>query len=425
MISVSYNRKLGRLDFVLDLPMPKECSEHPEFLSFLNIFAASGGSCARNAESAVTSFAIGTEEWKTFIAQSLSRQDAAFQMEILDQLIASEGEGQQEGLQINFHQNPYDTPARYWHFILNQGNFREYFFNRVNWYMVPRHRLVPPFPLHVDIESASTCNMDCPMCYRRGLKDTGQMDFALFQSIVDECAREGVFSVRLSWRGETLTHPLIREMIQYACERIPNVSFLTNAFYIDESMARSFIESGVSYIAVSFDGIEDVYEKIRFPAKFKENHDRLAQLLAMRDAAGTASPQVRVCTIWPAIKDDPEAYTRMMKPVSDYIVCNPYINFTGPMEIKPDFICQYPWERLVVSYNGDTQCCTGWNASDIILGNAGDVALKQMWLSPQLSKLRDIHASGKRLDVGSCAECRHGSKGDANVSIDEILERRW
>jgi len=424
MLKVRFDRSCGELRFLFDLPLPQGGAEHPEFAAFMGCFVGQGG-WAHRSDEGIDFLSIDLGGWMEFIGETLDERDARFQMEVLDQLLASGGMELGKGLQVNFHQNPHDTRERYWNFILNQGHFTKYFFNRVNWDMAPRNRIVTRFPLHVDIETASTCNMNCPMCYRSGLKHTGQMEQELFERVVDECQAQGVYSIRLSWRGETLTHPRIKELIDYACKRIPNVSFLTNAFYIDKGMAQAFVESGVSYVAVSFDGIGKTYEKVRAPAKFEENRSRLARLKALRDEAGTARPQVRLCTIWPAIKDDPEGYTWTMTPVSDYIVCNPYINFSGPMKVKPDFICQYPWERLVVAYNGDTQCCTGWNATDIILGNVRDKSLKEMWLGQDMERIRDKHAQGERLELTSCAECRHGSKGDENVSIDQILERRW
>jgi len=424
MIKTQYDHTLKELKFIFDLPLPKQLSQHEEFAKFSAHFTMHGGQ-KKWKEATITALTIDLDSWRKFLREVLNQSDAAFQNNILNQLISSDNVKLGDGLQVNFHQNPHDTPERYWNFIFNQGNFIQFFFNRVNWDMAPKNRIVSPFPLHVDIETASTCNMDCPMCYRKGLKHTGQMEPKLFRRIVNECEKHGVFSVRLSWRGETLTHPKIKELIEYACRRIPNVSFLTNAFYIDKGMAKTFIDSGVSYVAVSFDGIGKVYEKVRAPAKFQENQDRLALLRKQREKAGTTRPQIRLCTIWPAIKDDPKAYSEAMTPVSDYIVCNPYINFAGPMELKPDFICQYPWERLVVAYNGDTQCCTGWNATDIILGNVKDLRLKDMWLSEKMNMIRERHASGHRLELESCSECRHGSMGDENVSIDQILERRW
>lgn len=424
MLKVMYDRERQTIGIILDVPVPPELLDHPELSVVLAAFSRAGGETRHSDDQALTELHIQASGWPSFVASIPSPEAAFHGLPLLDLLTAGQSV-RDHGLQVNFHQKPFDSPRRYWNFILDQGHFAGYLFNRLGWFAAPVNRVVTSFPLHVDIETASTCNMNCPMCYRRMLKDTGQMDPALFRRIVDECAAEKVFSVRLSWRGEALTHPRIKELIAYACERIPNVSFLTNAFYIDEAMARCFVECGVSYVAVSFDGIGATYEKVRAPASFAENRARLRQLRHLREKAGANRPQVRLCTIWPAIKDDPQAYYEAMQPVSDFIVYNPYINFAGPMTVKPEFICQYPWERLVVAFNGDTQCCTGWNAQDIVLGNATDQSLKSMWQGPAMDRLREIHAAGGRLALPGCAACRHGSKGDENASIDDILARRW
>jgi len=178
-------------------------------------------------------------------------------------------------------------------------------------------------------------------------------------------------------------------------------------------------------VAVSFDGIREVYEKVRAPAKFEESMDRLRLLRAMREKAGSLLPQIRTCTIWPAISHDPGEYQRTMSEVADYMVMNPYINFKGPMALKDDFVCQYPWERIVIGWNGQGQCCTGWNAVDIALGDAHEMTIREMWHSPRQNMVRRIHQTSRRLEIESCRKCRHGSKGDPNISIDEIIERRW
>ena len=59
------------------------------------------------------------------------------------------------------------------------------------------------------------------------LKNTGQMDMKLFKKAVDECAMHNVFSIRLSWRGEPLSHPKIKEMIAYATGKVRNVSYIS------------------------------------------------------------------------------------------------------------------------------------------------------------------------------------------------------
>ncbi|MEW6263544.1 MAG: radical SAM protein [Thermodesulfobacteriota bacterium] len=426
MLKVNCLTENDRLDFRFDLPVPEACRRNEQWRSLIDgIAGASSLRFSRNGREGLAGFSLDRREWIEYLQHTLPADESVFMEEVLADLFSAKSRPLGEGLQVNFHQKNYDTPERYWNFILNQGFFVRYFLNRVNWYLAPKNRIVTPFPLHVDLESASTCNMNCPMCYRRELKDTGHMDLALFKKAIEEGVAHNLFSVRLSWRGETLTHPRIKEMIAYAAARIPNVSFLTNAFYLDDDLMDCFIETGLSYLAVSFDGLAETYEKVRQPAKFQDSYNRLVRLREKKKAAGSLRPQVRVCTIWPAISADPEAYYRTMKDVADYVVYNPYINFRGPMTVKPDFICQYPWERMVVAYDGETQCCTGWNATDIILGNLKEKTLAEMWHSPLMNEIRRLHAEGRRLELVSCADCRHGSEGDPNANIEDILERRY
>ncbi len=425
MVELSFDKENQILSLTFEVPVPNGTADDPEFAKLKKAVEAVGDLRWRqNGHAELLGLSGPLKAWLRLINTALPPKEAVFQTEIINHLVQTGSPEQAEGLKINFHQNPFDTAERYWAFVLGQGHFIDYFFNRLDWYLAPKNRIVTPFPLHVDLESASTCNMNCPMCYRDQLKNTGQMDFDLFKKAIDECATEGVFSVRLSWRGETLTHPRIKEMIRYATPRVKNVSFLTNAFYIDEDMAECFVEAGLSYVAVSFDGIKEIYETIRHPAKFNDSYQRLITLQDKRRQNGGQRPQIRLCTIWPAVKDDPQAYQSTMARVSDYMVCNPYINFKGRLKIKPGFICQYPWERIVVGWDGQAQCCTGWNADDIILGNIQDKTIREMWHSDQMNQIRRIHAQGRRMELRSCAECRHGGEGDPEAEVKDIVKRR-
>jgi len=414
------------LKIQFDLPVPSSCFDNVELKKITDSVSSGNDSELEfTLDKQLSRMTISLNTLYLIIDKQLPLKQAQAEKNMLQAMFTNQSSFNKEGLEVNFHQNPFDTPERYWNFILSQGHFISYFCNRINWFLGPKNEYVTPFPLHVDLESASTCNMNCPMCYRDELKHTGHMDVDLFKKTIDECADNNLFSVRLSWRGETLTHPEIKQMIAYATSKIKNVSFLTNAFYLDEDMIDCFIESKLSYLAVSFDGIKDVYEKIRAPAKFQENYKRLKLLKKKKQEAKSVLPQVRLCTIWPAIRENSDDYYNTMKEVCDYMVCNPYINFKGPMKVKPDFICQYPWERIVVGYNGDAQCCTGWNADDIILGNTKEHSLYDMWHSNKMKEIRNIHSKGQRMQLNSCANCRHGSKGDDKITIDEIIGRKY
>ncbi|RJP21633.1 MAG: radical SAM/SPASM domain-containing protein [Candidatus Omnitrophota bacterium] len=423
MLKTRYDKPTGIFSVLFDPALPVQMKHHAAMSEFWARLEGNPDVEIQRTNGTIAGFSVPLDHWLDRFEEALPTSVLAFQKTIHQKLNDPDWAEQPEALDVNFHQKPFDTPERYWQFILNQGHFIDYFFNRLSWYLGPKNALIAPFPLHVDLEASSACNMRCPMCYNDQLQEIGKMDFSLFQKAVDECAANEVFSVRLSWRGETLSHPRIKDFIAYAAARIKNVSFLTNAFYLDEEISEFLVVRQVSYISVSFDGIGEIYEKIRHPAKFHDSYNRVKRLMEIRNRSGSVLPQIRLCTIWPAIKDNPDAYSQTMKDVCDYMVYNPYINFAGPMTLKDQFICQYPWERIVVAYNGKTQCCTGWNATDIILGNLQQHSIFDMWHGERLNHVRQLHAAGKRMELQSCSHCRHGTTGDPNIDIDAILQR--
>jgi radical SAM protein with 4Fe4S-binding SPASM domain len=254
----------------------------------------------------------------------------------------------------------------------------------------------------------------------------GQMELPLFKKIVDECARHGVYSVRLSWRGEPLTHPDIKEMIRYSTERIENVSFLTNAYYLFDDMIDLLIDSQIAYISVSFDGLKEIYNQIRRPAIFEESFQKLKRLQERKKEKGSKRPQLRVCTIWPAVRDNPDEYQEVMSKVSDYLVYNNYKNFKAKPNPVPDFVCQYPWERIMIAWDGEAQCCTGWNSQDIALGNLSEKSVYEMWHSDKMDYIRKMHKGNRRLEIYGCSICRHGNVlPDQNIDVQEIIKRGY
>jgi MoaA/NifB/PqqE/SkfB family radical SAM enzyme len=77
------------------------------------------------------------------------------------------------------------------------------------------------FPLHLDIEVTSYCNLLCPMCPRthrvqQGKWENRMMKFSTFQKIIDEGAAKGLKAINLNNFGESLYNKEIVKMISYA-----------------------------------------------------------------------------------------------------------------------------------------------------------------------------------------------------------------
>ena len=67
-------------------------------------------------------------------------------------------------------------------------------------------------------------------------------------------------------------------MVKYAkLKGIEDVAFLTNAELLNKK-SKELVDSGLDWISTSTDGTDEIYNKIRFPAKFEETLDRVKYL---------------------------------------------------------------------------------------------------------------------------------------------------
>ena len=115
------------------------------------------------------------------------------------------------------------------------------------------------YPLHVDLELVSTCNLNCEMCYTvsdefKSKVKKGFMDTNLAYSIIDEIC-DSVYSLRLSFRGESTLHKDLLNIIHHAKSKgIKEVSFLTNATKINVDFYKELSSAGLDWLTCSIDG---------------------------------------------------------------------------------------------------------------------------------------------------------------------------
>ena len=142
-----------------------------------------------------------------------------------------------------------------------EQDYNEY---RHNWLSFPQNQEISDYPLLVDIELSSVCNLKCPMCYTitdefKKHVNVTKMDWELFQKIIDEI-KGNVPAIRLSLRGEATLHPKFIEAIQYAkAHGVKEVSMLTNGSKLTEPFFIQMAEAGIDWITISIDGTGDTY----------------------------------------------------------------------------------------------------------------------------------------------------------------------
>jgi radical SAM protein with 4Fe4S-binding SPASM domain len=304
--------------------------------------------------------------------------------------------------------------------IRGRGHLMAYTINRIRWYLYPRLRYAGSFPDHVDIETSSACDMRCPMCYTvtpefKKLVKPKLMDFELFKKIVDECAANGVYSIRVSLRGEPFLHPRIVDMVRYAKESgIPEVASLTNMLKLTPERFAELVDIGMDWLTISFDGMGETYDRIRKPAKFDEAIEKIKEFKRIKESKRSVKPVVKVQSVWTHIKDDPKAFYELFAPIVDEVASNPEIDYGSGdenIEYLDDFTCPTLWQRLVVGADGRVLMCINDEVTKHSLGDLNRQTISEVWNGDELRKVRDIHRRGAGVgELAPCASCIYPRK---------------
>jgi radical SAM protein with 4Fe4S-binding SPASM domain len=296
----------------------------------------------------------------------------------------------------------------------SEGWKEEYTTYRKNWSKFPTEQIVSEYPLLVDVELASVCNLKCPMCYTitdefKKKVNAKLMDFKLFTKIIDEIGGK-VPALRLSLRGESTLHPKLTECIQYAKDKgIKEISFLTNGSKLESEYFKKIVDAGIDWITISVDGLDEEYEKIRKPLKFNKTLEKIRKMAEYKKENNLHKPVIKIQSLWPSIKKDPEKFYNTFEPITDLIAFNPLIDYLqqdSEIEYIENFSCPQLYQRVVVGADGSVMMCSNDEENDHIIGDANTQTIHEIWHGDNLNKVRKTHLEKdgfKNLDV--CKRC--------------------
>ena len=325
----------------------------------------------------------------------------------------------------------------------SKGHLFSFIINRIRWHLFPRIHHVSEFPSHVDIELSSLCDLNCPMCYTTTdefKKNVNRkiLDFELFKKIIDECVKYNLYSIRLSLRGEAFLNPHIYDMIEYAKKSgIKEISSLTHGGHLDEEKFERLIKSDLDWLTISFDGVGEMYNKIRAPLKFEDMVNKIKRFKEIKKEKGVSKPVIKVQTIWPAISKNPEEFYNTFNPHVDQVASNPLIDwlFKDTMDDKifiEDFTCPQLWQRLLIGADGKVMLCGNDELGAHIVGDINTETVYQVWHGKKLEKARKIHLDHEGVkQINICKNCQLPRKtvrektniNGRAVNIDNYINR--
>ncbi len=293
-----------------------------------------------------------------------------------------------------------DTPGREasFHESLSLGWTEGYAKYRGDWVKNAESQTVSDYPLLVDLELASVCNLRCPMCYTisaefRKHVNAKIMDFDMFKRVIDEIGGK-VPALRLSLRGEATVHPKFVEAVRYAKDHgIKEVSTLTHGGRLTLDFFKEIQEAGIDWITISIDGLKETYEHIRKPLKFDDLLNKLRDIKDYKAQHGLRKPVIKVQGIWPAIQDNPQGYYETFAPLSDLVAFNPLIDYLGndtDIEYLEDFTCPQQYQRLVIGADGLVMKCSNDEENREVIGDARTQTVHEIWHGEKMKAVREM-----------------------------------
>ena len=282
---------------------------------------------------------------------------------------------------------------------LSEGWEKDYKEYRKLWSELGKSKNIREYPLLVDLELSSVCNLHCPMCYtvtEDYIKNVRMkyMDHNVFKKVIDEIAGK-VFAIRLSLRGESTLSKNFVDSIKYAKSKgILEVSTLTHGKKLSGDYLKQIVDAGIDWITISIDGIKEDYNQIRHPLTWEGTLSRLKEIKELKASLGKARPVIKVQGIWPSIRPYPTEYYEALLPYTDLIAYNPLIDYLDndeEIEYEENFSCPQLWQRMVINSDNSVVMCSNDEKQDTMIGNVKYQTVKEIWHGERLNFIRKLH----------------------------------
>lgn len=284
------------------------------------------------------------------------------------------------------------------------------------------------FPLIVTVEPTNKCNLKCLYCCRQLMdRRQGHMSLAVVERIAAECAKHKS-AIRHGGFGEPLFHPEIVEIIHIIKSHGVLTTIFTNGAYMNEAMARAFIECGLDEIRFSSAGISEVeHDAVRQKSDYAAFWDSIKMVDRLKREMGSGKPYL---TLYSHVLDygadefrsNLDAYVQNALRYVDKVdidltmysrvkeldhVRELYKKQTIAESYRP---CVELFLKTIVHWNGDVYACDmPYNVEPgFLLGNLGDpdFTLEKGVNSARQRKLRqDMCFDTKHADYPMCRDC--------------------
>ena len=326
---------------------------------------------------------------------------------------------------INFYMNTYDL-----NYALSKGK-------KIDKHEVRQlyEKYRSKSPIIYNIETTNACNMVCEMCPRT-TRMTRQVK-ALNRDIIDKVINQisphskedwhkwkefvvntyGILEndmsenhfflyiiprvIQLHGYGDPLLDKNLHRTVSQLSKKGIDTYFSCNPANINMDRTIQMFESGLSYIKYSIESVnDDRFKKIRgSESNFTESFKNIKELLRLK-AERNYKTVIIITMINLNHRDQKEEYTRLVeafKGLDVYI----YLKSEDQQWYRKDYhgtdsvhwseVCKHLWMSMTVKSDGEVVMCMEDYDNEIVLGNAYDDSLSDIWNGNKYNKFREDH----------------------------------
>lgn len=283
-------------------------------------------------------------------------------------------------------------------------------------------RLIPPFPLKVQIQTWTRCNASCGMCpYPEITGEPGfvhqRMEEDLYKDILAQLRGRGVERLSLFLMNEPLLDRRMPQWLSWAREALPGVTLnlFTNGSPLTPALARRLADAGLNELCISVHGFDaHTYERV-MGLDFERARKNLDAALALSAAGELGAMALKIVTgdlpeLAESLKEAPEALKGLVQTKG-------FSNERRVSEVSEDLpssaggacgasLCQRPFIKLYILSDGSCVLCNADWRRQVILGRlGGGHTIESIWRGARYTALRALHLTGDFPADHPCARC--------------------
>ena len=299
--------------------------------------------------------------------------------------------------------------------FLDEGKILKYILYRYVFREYPKKKINTKFPTYILIEPVSSCNLKCAMCYQSDptfikKEFMGKMDIKLYKKIIDEAHENQTCAITFGSRGEPTIHPQLTEFLDYAKGKFLDIKLITNATKLNDKLIHKIFSCNINQVSFSIDSEDKkIYEEIRKFSNFELVLKNVKRYNEIKKSYKKNNTTTRISGVKVRDDQDAEKFHKFWSKYADEVVFkkafakwNTYENDPHPELTDP---CAYPWERMMIWFDGKVNPCDADYKSMLSYGNVNNQSIKDLWNSKKLNDLKEKHIQKLRNNIVPCNKC--------------------